>query len=81
MTDTHPRLLDRVTVPTGPKAIRIGALTLRAPDDATLAAGPSGLTYLLTGGTVYCFSPRGQEISVPATVQAPLRRSYFASTP
>ncbi|ONI62316.1 hypothetical protein CSIV_12430 [Microbacterium sp. CSI-V] len=77
MTDPHPRVMDEISVPTGPKTLRIGALTIPAPADATLAAGPSGLTYMLTGGRVHCFSPRGQEISVPPTIQAPLRRSYF----
>jgi hypothetical protein len=81
VSDEHPRILPKITIPTGPKTLRVGALTLRAPADATLAAGPSGLTYVLTGGTVHCISPRGDEISIPATVQNPLRASYFASSP
>lgn len=81
MSDTHARLLPAITVPTGPKVLRIGGLTLRVPDDAVMAAGPSGISYVMTRGVVYCISPRGQQISVPASVQNALRQSYFASTP
>jgi hypothetical protein len=80
VNDEHPRILPKITIPVGPKTIRVGALTLRAPADATLAAGPRGLTYVLTAGRVHCLSPRGEEISIPATVQAPLRAAYFRST-
>jgi hypothetical protein len=73
--------MGEISAPTGPKTIRIGGLALTVPNDAALAAGPSGLSYIYTGGTVYCFSPRGQQISVPATVQAPLRSAYFRTTP
>jgi len=81
MSDTHARLLPAITIPSGPKTIRIGGLTLSVPTDAVMAAGPSGISYVMTRGVVYCLSPRGQQISIPATVQAPLRAAYFASTP
>lgn len=81
MSGNHIRLLgDKLTVPTGPKTVRVGGRSLRVPADAALAAGPSGLTYLLAAGRVHCFSPRGEEISVPISVQNPLRRAYFVAT-
>lgn len=81
MTDTHARLLPAITIPSGPKTIRIGGLNLPVPTDAVMAAGPSGISYVMTRGVVYCISPRGQQISVPASVQNALRQSYFRSTP
>ena len=76
MTDTHPRILDKIDLPTGPKTIKIGRLTLQVPTDTQVAAGPAVLTYLRIGNKVYCFSGSTQ-ISVPPTLFAPLRRSYF----
>jgi hypothetical protein len=69
---------DVTTVPSGPKRLNIGGRELHVPTDAQVAPGPSGLTYVLSRGRVYCFSPRGGEITVPHTLNDALRRGYFS---
>lgn len=80
MNADRPRLLGahEVTVPHGPRLIRVGRMDYTIPTSAGVANGPSGIVYVLCESKVYCLGARG-EITIPSSVRHIIASHYFGN--